>query len=139
VVKKTEGEAKSIELRAHANAKSTEVMAAADAKKITLTGTAEASAILQKGEATATAYNKQVAAMGADNFAKFKITEEIAQGRVKITPDVLIGGGGGSDANGPISALLGLKLMEQIGQSSTEKAIAEQERKEDRNKKNDTK
>lgn len=123
VVKKTEGEAKSIELRAVANAKSTEVNAAAEAKKITVTGTAEASAILQKGQATAKAYEEQVAAMGANNFAKFKITEEISRGRIKIIPDVLMAGND-SGPNGPIAGLLGLELMKKIGEDNEDRAEA---------------
>jgi uncharacterized membrane protein YqiK len=113
-VKRTEGEAKSIKLKAEANATATELNADADAKRITVTGTAEASAILQKGKATAEAYQEQVNAMGANNFAKFKITEEIAKGKIKITPDVLMAGGD-AGPNSPIAGLLGLKLMEQIG------------------------
>jgi hypothetical protein len=64
------------------------------------------------GKSTAESYELQVSAMGGDNFTRFKITEEIAKGNIKIIPDVLIGGTGSSD--GPISGLLGLKLMEMM-------------------------
>jgi len=48
------------------------------------------------------------------NFvAKFKITEELGKGNVKIIPDVLIGGNG-NGGDGPISGLLGLKLMDML-------------------------
>ncbi|MBI3239663.1 MAG: hypothetical protein HYZ43_12620, partial [Flavobacteriia bacterium] len=49
---------------------------------------------------------------GGDNFTRFKITEELSKGHIKLIPDVLIGGnsGGGSAIDG----LLGLKLMEMM-------------------------
>jgi uncharacterized membrane protein YqiK len=110
-VKKSEGEAKALELKAKAQANAKEVMAKADATQIKLTGEAEATKIEAIGKATAEAYEKQVAAMGADNFSKFKITEEIGKNRIKIIPDVLISGG--NDAN-PINGLLGMELLKQV-------------------------
>ncbi len=50
--------------------------------------------------------------MGGDNFTKYKITEEIGKGKIKIIPEVLINGNGGEAS--PMSGLLGLKLMEMI-------------------------
>jgi hypothetical protein len=50
--------------------------------------------------------------MGGDNFTRYKVTEEIGKGNIKVIPDVLITGNGGSD--GSISGLLGLKLMEMM-------------------------
>ena len=40
--------------------------------------------------------------MGGDNFTKYKITEEIGKGNIKVIPDVMISG------------LLGLKLMDMM-------------------------
>ena len=50
--------------------------------------------------------------MGGDNFTKYKITEEIGKGNIKVIPDVMISGGNG--AENPISGILGLKLMEMM-------------------------
>ncbi len=50
--------------------------------------------------------------MGGDNFTRYKVTEEIGKGNIKVIPDVLISGNGGSD--GSISGLLGMKLMEMM-------------------------
>jgi hypothetical protein len=55
-----------------------------------------------------------VDAMGGDNFTQLKVMESIANQNVKIMPDVLISGGG-DGANGGISGLLGLQLLEQLG------------------------
>jgi hypothetical protein len=54
--------------------------------------------------------------MGGDNFTKYKITEEIGKGKIKVIPDVLISGNSGSE--GGISGLLGMKLMEMMDTKS---------------------
>ena len=73
---------------------------------------AEAEKIMAIGKSTAEAYELQVKAMGGDNFTRYKITEEIAKGNIKIIPDILIGAGTGTD--GGINGLLGMKLMEMM-------------------------
>ena len=113
-VKRAEGEANSIKLRAGADAEAKKIMAEADAKQIELTGNAEATKIEAIGKSTAEAYKLQVSAMGGDNFAKLKITEEIGKNNIKIIPNILIGGGNGTD--GSMNGLMGLKLMQMIGE-----------------------
>lgn len=105
-------ESEAIKMKAAAQAESTKLNATADAERISKTGLAEAEKIMAIGKSTAEAYELQVKAMGGDNFTRYKITEEISKGQIKIIPDVLIGGSNGSD--GPISGLLGLKLMEMM-------------------------
>ncbi|MEJ5992908.1 SPFH domain-containing protein [Pedobacter sp. Du54] len=131
-VKKSEGDAAGVKLavgaeaeatkmRAHAEAEATKARAQADseaiklkasaqAEQISLTGSAEAGKILAVGKSTAEAYELAVKALGGENFTRYKITEELSKGNVKLIPDVLIGGSntGGSAMDG----LLGLKLME---------------------------
>lgn len=51
------------------------------------TGLAEAEKIMAIGKSTAEAYELQVSAMGGDNFTKYKITEEIGKGKIKIIPE----------------------------------------------------
>ena len=79
MVLKSEGEGQSLKIKAEVQAKAKVLLAEADATQIKLTGEAEATKIGRIGEETAQAYQKQVAAMGAENFAKFKITEEISK------------------------------------------------------------
>jgi uncharacterized membrane protein YqiK len=117
-VKKSEGQAKAIELKAGADAKAKILNAEADAKQIELTGKAEATKIEAIGKSTAEAYEKQVKAMGADNFAKFKVTEMIGQNGIKIIPEILIQGGDGT--NGSISGLLGMEMLNQIRDNKTD-------------------
>ena len=105
-------EAEATKARAAAQAEATKLNASADAERISKTGLAEAEKIMAIGKSTAEAYELQVKAMGGDNFTKYKITEEIGKGQIKVIPDILIGGGNGTD--GGINGLLGMKLMEMM-------------------------
>ena len=133
-VKKAEGDATSVKLnvgaeaeatkmRAHAEAESTRARAQADseairlkaaaqAEQISLTGNAEAGKILAIGKSTAEAYELAVKALGGENFTRYKITEELSKGNIKLIPDVLISGNNGNGS--AIDGILGLKLMEMI-------------------------
>jgi uncharacterized membrane protein YqiK len=133
-VKKSEGEATSLKLqvgaeaeatklrasaeseatrtKAAAQAEATKLNASAEAERISKTGNAEAEKILAIGKSTAEAYELQVSAMGGDNFTRYKIMEEISRGNMKIIPDILIGNNSG--AEGPISGLLGMQLLDII-------------------------
>lgn len=133
-VKKSEGDAKSVKLnveaeatatkmraeaeaaatraRAGAQAEATKLNADADAERISKTGLAEAEKIMAIGKSTAEAYELQVKAMGGDNFTKFKITEEIGKGNIKIIPDFIVSGNNGSD--GSLSGLMGLQLLQLL-------------------------
>ncbi|MEO7265936.1 MAG: SPFH domain-containing protein [Ferruginibacter sp.] len=105
-------EAEATRARAGAQAEATRLNASADAEKISKTGLAEAEKIMAIGKSTAEAYELQVKAMGGDNFTRYKITEEIGKGQIKIIPDILIGGTNSTD--GGIGGLLGMKLMEMM-------------------------
>lgn len=105
-------EAEATKARAGAQAEATKLNASADAEKISKTGLAEAEKIMAIGKSTAEAYELQVKAMGGDNFTRYKITEEIGRGQIKVIPDILIGSGNGTD--GGINGLLGMKLMEMM-------------------------
>ncbi len=105
-------EAEATKARAGAQAEATKLNASADAEKISKTGLAEAEKIMAIGKSTAEAYELQVKAMGGDNFTRFKVTEEIGKGKIKVIPDILIGGSNGTD--GGINGLLGMKLMEMM-------------------------
>ncbi|RAR73897.1 SPFH domain-containing protein [Flavobacterium aciduliphilum] len=116
---RAQAEAEATKARAGAQAEATKLNASAEAEKISKTGLAEAEKIMAIGKSTAEAYQLQVSAMGGDNFTKYKITEEIAKGNIKVIPDVLISGTNGSE--GGISGLLGMKLMEMMDAKSDTK------------------
>lgn len=98
---------------AKAEAEATKLRAEADAEKITKVGSAEAGKILAVGKSTAEAYELAVSALGGENFTRYKITEELAKGHIKLIPDVLIGGGNNGQGTA-LDGLLGLKLMEMM-------------------------
>lgn len=110
-------EAEATKARAGAQAEATKLNASAEAERISKTGLAEAEKIMAIGKSTAESYQLQVSAMGGDNFTRYKVTEEIGKGNIKVIPDVLISGNAGSD--GSISGLLGLKLMEMMDTKDT--------------------
>ncbi|GAO41363.1 SPFH domain-containing protein [Flavihumibacter petaseus] len=105
-------EAEATKARAGAQAEATKLNASADAEKISKTGLAEAEKIMAIGKSTAEAYELQVKAMGGDNFTKYKITEEIGKGNIKIIPDLIVSGNNGSD--GSLSGLMGLQLLQML-------------------------
>lgn len=111
-------EAEATKARAHAESEAIKLKASAQAEQISLTGTAEAGKILAVGKSTAEAYELAVKALGGENFTRYKITEELSKGHIKLIPEILIGGnnGGGSAMDG----LLGLKLMEMIDPNKKE-------------------
>ncbi len=94
------------------------MIASAEAERIALTGNAEAEKILAIGKANAESYQLQVSAMGSDNFTRAKIAEIIGREHVKVMPEILITGGSGDSTSGPLSGLLGLKLLQDLGGST---------------------
>ncbi|WP_264542674.1 MULTISPECIES: SPFH domain-containing protein [Flavobacterium] len=112
-------DAEATKAKAAAQAEATRLNASAEAEKISKTGLAEAEKIMAIGKSTAESYQLQVSAMGGDNFTRYKITEEIGKGNIKVIPDVLISGTNGAD--GGISGLLGMKLMELMDANKDKK------------------
>jgi hypothetical protein len=72
------------------------------------------------GKSTAEAYELAVKALGGENFTRYKITEELSKGNIKLIPDVLIGGNGNGSA---MEGLLGLKLMEMMDPKRGDKSV----------------
>ena len=116
---RAQAEAEATKARAGAQAEATRLNAAADAEKISKTGLAEAEKIMAIGKSTAEAYELQVKAMGGDNFTRFKITEEIGKGHIKIIPDIIVGGNNAAD--GSLSGLMGMQLLDMIQKRNQEK------------------
>ena len=114
VVKKQEGDSRAIQLKAKAEADATKLRAEAEAEAKTKVGNAEAAVVQAKGLAEAEAYQKQVEALGAENLTRMNVIKEIAFGKVKITPEVLIAGGGSSSS---VEGLIAMQLMNQLSGS----------------------
>lgn len=103
-VKKAEGIAQSMDLTSKA-----------EANKTMVTGDAEASKILAIGKANAEAYQAQVNAMGQDGFSNLKLMEAIGENNIKITPEILVTGGG--EGGGVSTALLGVLTKNLLKES----------------------
>lgn len=106
-------EAEATRARAKADSEAVKLKADAEAERISKTGSAEATKIAAIGKSTAEAYELAVKALGGENFTRYKITEELSKGNIKLIPDVLIGGNG-QQGGSAMDGLLGLKLMEMM-------------------------
>ena len=122
-VKESEGKSKSAILAAEGEAKSMTLRAEAEAKSTTLTGEAKGAAKLALGKADAESYKLAVNAMGEDNFTQFKVTEAIGLNKIKVIPDVLIGGG--ANGGGSLEGLMGMQLMQMMNRSHGTSLIPE--------------
>jgi len=82
------------------------------ARATELEGAAEGSKILAVGSATAQAYEAQVAAVGQLNLAGIEVTKAVAQVGLKITPDIVVGGGAdGANTNSIFAAFIARLLV----------------------------
>jgi regulator of protease activity HflC (stomatin/prohibitin superfamily) len=68
------------------------VLAQGDAEGIRLRGEGEAKKIEAIGQATAEAYRKQNAALGQEAITAIEVIKKVAEGNIRITPDILVAG-----------------------------------------------
>jgi len=92
--------------------KTTIIEAEGRARAVELQGDAEGKKILAVGKATAEAYDKQVEAVGQMNLAGIEVTKAIATAGLKITPDVLVGGGGDGGSSNVFAAFIAQLLAQ---------------------------
>jgi hypothetical protein len=83
---------------------------------ISAVGKAEGDKIRAIGQATAEAYQKQVAAVGQAPLALIEIMKQVSDGKVKITPDIMVqgGSGDGGSATNMLSAFMGSLLASGV-------------------------
>ncbi|MCI4357878.1 MAG: hypothetical protein L3J95_05920 [Thermoplasmata archaeon] len=89
-----------------------------DSTKIKADG--DAAAIRRVGEAQADAYHAQADVIGSERVALVRVMEQVAEGKVKITPDTLLTSGAG-DASGA-AGLFSAYLATLLNQRSTNPA-----------------
>jgi hypothetical protein len=85
------------------------IQAEGQSRAIELVGEAEGKKILAVGTATAEAYEKQVAAVGQFNLTGIEVAKAVASAGLKITPDILVSGGG--DGSGGIFSAFIVQLL----------------------------
>ena len=106
-------EASQAEERARGTAAQIRIQAEAEASRDKQVGDAEAAVIRAKGEAQAEAYRRQVEALTANGVTMVEVTKAIAAAGLKITPDVVVGGGSGREGGGLVDLLLANMVREQ--------------------------
>ena len=110
---RAEGTAKATKLKAGADAEATRVTATADAEAIEKKGLAQALVILEQGKSNAESYKLQVAAMGSEVFGQIQVVDKIAANKLKLIPDVYVGGGGAAQG-AEQSGLMSLALLQYL-------------------------
>jgi regulator of protease activity HflC (stomatin/prohibitin superfamily) len=110
---RAEGTAKATRLKAGADAEATRVNALADAEAIEKKGLAQALVSLEQGKSNAEAYKLQVNAMGNEIFGRIQVVDKIANNKLKLIPDVYVGGGAGGPG-GETSGLMSLALLQYL-------------------------
>jgi len=121
--RKAEGEASVTKTRATAEAESRKISATAEgeatlaragneAKAIALLAQANSSKILQEGEAEAKVIQKKTEAIGQGNYAAIQVAEKLANGHLKLVPDIQLVGSGASGS--AVEALLQLIAVKQL-------------------------
>ena len=111
-IKEMTGEAEAIRLRATAESESVRLRAGGEAESVRLKGLAEAEAIRATGNAKAEAYGAGVEALGEQGYTAMQMMQIIGDGKVRLIPDVLVGGNNGS-TNGLVDGLLSMILWNQ--------------------------
>ncbi len=96
---------------AEQNRQKTVIEAEGQARAVELAGSAEATKIRAVGEATAEAYDKQQEAVGQSNLFGIEVVKAISAAGLKITPDILVSGGGGDSASGNIFAAFMAQML----------------------------
>ncbi len=82
---------------------------------ISAVGKAEGDKILAIGQATAEAYVRQAAAVGQGPLAMIEVMKRVSDGKVKITPDIMVSGGGGGQGDGASSNMLAAFMASLMG------------------------
>jgi uncharacterized membrane protein YqiK len=98
---------------AEGTAQVTNKLATAEAARITAIGEANGEAIKAEGEGRAAGFTAQQVAIGKEQTAIIAMLSEIANGAVKITPDILSSGGGGSSET--LGSVLTMMIAQQMG------------------------
>jgi uncharacterized membrane protein YqiK len=106
-------EANQVQERAKGEAAAVKTKAEAEASRTQQIGGAEAAVIRSKGEAQAKAYSDQVAALTAQGVTAVEVMKAISAAGLKITPDVMVSGGGDGEGSGLVQLLLANMVRQQ--------------------------
>jgi len=106
--------------RARGEAESKTINATADAQVMQVTGAAQAGKIEAVGRAEAEVQKLKVDSIGQEGYARIQIAAALAEHNIRLTPDILVNGGGAAgQGGGVVDALLGVMLRESLRASET--------------------
>ncbi len=105
-IKTATGDATSKTINAKADAEVVTVNAEAAAKATKATGNATAEITLAIGKSEADVLELKTKAVGPMVYGQMAVAESLAKNKIKLVPDILITGAGGSDGGGFLNALL---------------------------------
>jgi uncharacterized membrane protein YqiK len=114
-----QGESQVLSRRSEGEALAKQRVGEAEANVQAIKGRSEAEAIRAVGAARADAYKQGVEAMGP-NYAMLQIFTALAEKNVRLTPDVLVSGGGAGGSSS--DAMLGLLLRQMVSQANPPQA-----------------
>ncbi len=109
-----ENEAKQMAKRAEGQANQIRAVAEATAEQTRKVGLAEAEVTEAKGKAQGVAYSEQQRALGQAGLTAVEVLKLVAGGRIKITPDNLVIGGGAGNEGGTLGGLITLLLADKL-------------------------
>ncbi|HYU58235.1 MAG TPA: hypothetical protein VEO00_09330, partial [Actinomycetota bacterium] len=98
----------------------TRITGQGEAARVEAVGLARAKAIEARGVAQAVGYEEQVKALGSAATALVAISQAVAEGRIKVVPDVLVTGGEGGGLDG-LAATLMERLRPKAGDGARER------------------
>ena len=101
-----EGDAKAKTLNAEGDARAKALNAEADATVLRMVGDAQALKTLAVGNAEAEVIRKKTEAVGQANYALIEIGRSLAENKIKLVPEILVGGGAGGSGGSIVDVLL---------------------------------
>lgn len=107
IVKKAEGDKNARVLNAEGDARSKIVNAEADANVFSVVGKAKAENTLAVGSAEAEVIQKKTTAVGQSNYALIEVGRALAEAKIPLVPQIMVGGAEGSNGgNSLVNVLL---------------------------------
>ncbi len=107
---------------ANGEASAKKINAQADAEVTRVTGEAKATVTLSVGKAEAEVIQLKTNAVGAGNYASIQIADSFGKAGIKLVPDVMVAGGGGTSGGTIVDALLGNMLAKGLADAATQTA-----------------
>jgi uncharacterized membrane protein YqiK len=117
-VKKAEGDLKAKTLNAEGDAKAKTLNAEADATVLKMVGDAQAAKTLAVGNAEAEVIQKKTDAVGQANYATIEIGRSLADNKIKLVPEILVGGGAGGTGGSIVDVLLANLVRDELRKKS---------------------